>query len=219
MRMPSFSPRPTSASDPCIMSNAPDGTLYIVDMYRGSHPGPSVDDVSTFATTSRIATAGPPDRTRPRSTGSCTRRPSVTPRPRSRPRRRRSWSRPSRIRTDGGARRRSGCSSSDGGCPSRGHPSRRSCDWRERSTDWRARLHALWTLDGLDRIEPALLTRALVDESRDVRASAIRIAERWLPEAEPPDSGRGASHGSTDRRLGGAASAGGLTRRAAARPA
>ena len=44
----------------------------------------------------------------------------------------------------------------------------------------RTRLHALWTLDGLDAIEPALVQAALEDPSRDVRAAAIRIAERWL---------------------------------------
>jgi mono/diheme cytochrome c family protein len=46
--------------------------------------------------------------------------------------------------------------------------------------DWRTRLHALWTLDGIDSIEPATVMRAMKDESRDVRASAVRLAERWL---------------------------------------
>ncbi len=49
----------------------------------------------------------------------------------------------------------------------------------------RTRLHALWTLDGLDGIEPATVTKALADPSRDVRASAIRISERWLGEPNP----------------------------------
>lgn len=49
--------------------------------------------------------------------------------------------------------------------------------------DWRARLRALWTLDGLDAIEPATVTKALEDESREVRRSAVRLAERWLREA------------------------------------
>jgi hypothetical protein len=44
----------------------------------------------------------------------------------------------------------------------------------EKATDWRTRLHALWTLDGLDAIEPATITRALADGSRDVRVSAPR---------------------------------------------
>ena len=48
------------------------------------------------------------------------------------------------------------------------------------AADWRTRLHALWTLDGLDAIEPAQVERALVDKSPDVRASAIRLSERWL---------------------------------------
>ena len=52
--------------------------------------------------------------------------------------------------------------------------------------DWRTRLHALWTLDGIDAIEPATVTQALEDASRDVRASAVRIAERWLGEANHP---------------------------------
>ena len=49
------------------------------------------------------------------------------------------------------------------------------------NSDWRVRLHALWTLDGLDAIDPAIVTKALEDGSRDVRASAIRLSERWLP--------------------------------------
>ena len=52
--------------------------------------------------------------------------------------------------------------------------------------DWRARLHALWTLDGLDRIDVPLVTGALADQSRDVRAAAVRISERWLAEANHP---------------------------------
>ena len=48
------------------------------------------------------------------------------------------------------------------------------------SPDWRTRLHALWTLDGLDAIEPAQTGRALSDPSPHVRASAVRLAERWI---------------------------------------
>lgn len=46
--------------------------------------------------------------------------------------------------------------------------------------DPRTRLHALWTLDGLDAIEWPIVARALEDHSAHVRAAAIRIAERWL---------------------------------------
>jgi mono/diheme cytochrome c family protein len=44
----------------------------------------------------------------------------------------------------------------------------------------RTRLHALWVLDGLDSTDPDLVERALVDRSPDVRAAAIRAAERWI---------------------------------------
>jgi hypothetical protein len=54
------------------------------------------------------------------------------------------------------------------------------------ASDWRTRLHALWTLDGLDAIEPAIVIAALHDSNRDVRVSAIRIAERWLGENAHP---------------------------------
>jgi mono/diheme cytochrome c family protein/glucose/arabinose dehydrogenase len=52
--------------------------------------------------------------------------------------------------------------------------------------DWRVRLHALWTLDGVDAVEPAAVARALEDESRDVRAAAVRLAERWLTRPNHP---------------------------------
>src|SRR4051794_5119673 len=48
------------------------------------------------------------------------------------------------------------------------------------ASDWRTRLHALWTLDGLDAIDQHTVITELNDQARDVRVSAIRIAERWL---------------------------------------
>jgi hypothetical protein len=56
----------------------------------------------------------------------------------------------------------------------------------EGAPDWRTRLHALWTLDGIDAIDSAMVSRALEDASRDVRAAALRLAERWLSEANHP---------------------------------
>jgi mono/diheme cytochrome c family protein/glucose/arabinose dehydrogenase len=56
----------------------------------------------------------------------------------------------------------------------------------EGSKDWRTRLHALWTLDGTDKLDPALVMKALADPSRDVRVSAIRLSERWLGEPGSP---------------------------------
>ncbi|MGH9371329.1 MAG: DUF7133 domain-containing protein, partial [Vicinamibacterales bacterium] len=54
------------------------------------------------------------------------------------------------------------------------------------STDWRTKLHALWTLDGLDAIEIDSVQRALGDTSPDVRASAIRLSERWIAQPNHP---------------------------------
>jgi mono/diheme cytochrome c family protein/glucose/arabinose dehydrogenase len=48
------------------------------------------------------------------------------------------------------------------------------------SADWKARLHALWTLDGLDAIAVEDVQRALTDKSADVRAAGIRLSERWI---------------------------------------
>jgi hypothetical protein len=55
----------------------------------------------------------------------------------------------------------------------------------EGASDSRTRLHALWILDGIDAIQPPTVVKALEDSARDVRVSAIRIAERWLGESGP----------------------------------
>jgi mono/diheme cytochrome c family protein len=47
--------------------------------------------------------------------------------------------------------------------------------------DWRTRLHALWTLDGIGAITNAEVVRALSDARPEVRLSAVRLAERFLP--------------------------------------
>jgi mono/diheme cytochrome c family protein/glucose/arabinose dehydrogenase len=52
--------------------------------------------------------------------------------------------------------------------------------------DPRTRMHALWVLDGVDAIDVPTVTRALADSSRDVRVAAIRISERWLGQANHP---------------------------------
>jgi len=52
------------------------------------------------------------------------------------------------------------------------------------ASDWRARLRALWTLDGLDAIEPAMVTAAMEDDSRYVRRAAVQMAERWLADGQ-----------------------------------
>jgi mono/diheme cytochrome c family protein len=55
-----------------------------------------------------------------------------------------------------------------------------------RAPDARTRLHALWTLDGLDALDVATVSQSLADRSRDVRVSAIQLSERWLGDASLP---------------------------------
>jgi mono/diheme cytochrome c family protein/glucose/arabinose dehydrogenase len=52
--------------------------------------------------------------------------------------------------------------------------------------DYRTRLHALWTLDGMDSADADTVTRALADSHRDVRAAAVRVSEKWLKEPGHP---------------------------------
>jgi mono/diheme cytochrome c family protein/glucose/arabinose dehydrogenase len=59
-------------------------------------------------------------------------------------------------------------------------------DRAERAPDWRTRLHALWALDGMDAIERSTVARALDDPNRDVRVSALQLSERWLGEEGNP---------------------------------
>jgi len=47
-----------------------------------------------------------------------------------------------------------------------------------------ARLHALWTLEGLDAVTPDILRAAMKDEHAQVRASAIRVAESLLKKGD-----------------------------------
>ncbi len=55
-----------------------------------------------------------------------------------------------------------------------------------KSPDWRFRIQALATLDGMDSIDAATVTAAIDDKQPDVRATAIRLSERWLGEANNP---------------------------------
>ena len=56
----------------------------------------------------------------------------------------------------------------------------------QQTPDWRFKLHALWTLDGLGELEAAEVQRALSDKSPDVRAGAVRLSERWLSQPDQP---------------------------------
>ncbi len=53
------------------------------------------------------------------------------------------------------------------------------------STDWRVRLQALWTLNGLESMDQPSVLKALDDSSVEVRAAAIRLSEQWLAEPGP----------------------------------
>src|SRR5690606_37508865 len=46
--------------------------------------------------------------------------------------------------------------------------------------DPRTRLHALWTIDGLDDVQPDLIERALEDNDPAMRAAAVRLTEPRL---------------------------------------
>ncbi len=49
-----------------------------------------------------------------------------------------------------------------------------------------ARLHALWTLEGLSALEPEMVLRAMKDSHPAIREHALRLAEPWL--AKPRES-------------------------------
>lgn len=53
------------------------------------------------------------------------------------------------------------------------------------SRDPLARVHALWTLEGLGALSPALVRQALGDRNEAVREHALRLAEPWLRERGP----------------------------------
>ncbi len=52
------------------------------------------------------------------------------------------------------------------------------------STSWKARLHSLWTLEGLDKIDTTHILESLQDPAWQVQAAAIRISEPWLKEGD-----------------------------------
>jgi mono/diheme cytochrome c family protein/glucose/arabinose dehydrogenase len=164
---------------PVYLSNAPDGTLYVVDMYRGI-----IEHRISITTYLRDQILG---RSLDRPTG---------------------LGRIYRVVHDTTVRDGSRGlvkASADDLVANLSHPNGWRRDTAQRllverghrsvapalmkmagsAADWRVRLRALWTLDGLDAIEPAAVTKALDDRSREVRVSAVRMAERWLVEPNP----------------------------------
>ena len=167
---------------PVYLSNAPDGTLYIVDMYRGIIEHRL--SVTEYLRDQIVA------RKLEQPTGSAGSIASSTRRRRARyddpfahASSRHSWSRRCRIRTAGGATRRSGCSSS--AAPRRVVPALvklaterdrtggRGCTRCGRSTASTPSSLRRWRPRSEDRVAR-------------VRLAAIRIAERWLGEPAIP---------------------------------
>ena len=56
-----------------------------------------------------------------------------------------------------------------------------------RAGDVKTQLHALWTLDGFGALDAREVAAALRSPARDVRVSAVRLAERWVAEKTHPD--------------------------------
>ena len=165
---------------PVYLSNAPDGTLYVVDMYRGIIQDRASTTVYLRDHISR-AQAGSADRawtdlsSRARHHTARQTAPFADATPAQLVE---ALSHPNGWRRDTAQRL----------LVERGAKSviPALVKLAEAATDYRTRLHALWTLDGIDSLQSATVTKALADPSRDVRASAIRLAERWLGDANHP---------------------------------
>ena len=168
--------RPTSASGPVYLSNAPDGTLYIVDMYRGVIQQRA--DITEYLRDHIIdAQAGAADRPRPHlprrarddaarhhdaacrqlTTGAAGRNAVASERLVAR----------HGAAAAGRARRQGGRAGPREARGDRARTGARGCTRCGRST-------------GSTRSSRSLVVKALDDPSRDVRMSAIRLAERWL---------------------------------------
>ncbi len=176
----------TSADErfrPVNLSLAPDGTLYVVDMYRGiiQHKGYMTEYLRDYVLTHKLDQANSfgriyrvvHDSTR-RDT---TRMPMRTP----------SAQLVSLLSHANGWRR----DMAQQLLVERGDqsvvPALRKL--AQSSGDVRTRLHALWTLDAIDAIDPADVTQALGHANRDVRVSALRLAERWIGQPNHPIQG------------------------------
>ena len=168
---------------PVNLSLAPDGTLYVVDMYRGiiQHKGYMTEYLRDYVQTHEMA--------QPNSRGRIYRimhessKRDTTPLPmRSTPAQLVSMlTHPNGWRRDMAQQL----------LVERGDtsvvPALRKM--ASSAADVRTRLHALWTLDGLDAIEPGDVMSALSHANRDVRVSGLRLAERWLGQPNHPLQG------------------------------
>ena len=183
---------------PVNMMTAPDGTLYIVDMYHGiiqesewTPPGSylrkkieqlQLDKVTSHGRIWRLVYDGiEPNRRQPRMLDE---------------RAGRSSSPISSIRTAGGATRRRSCSS----CGRTSRSCRRCRRWRAIPTAVLGRFHAMWTLEGLGALDAALARDLLRDPNPLVRVQAIRASESLYKagdksfEADYPAAGEGSGY-------------------------
>ncbi len=168
---------------PVNLSLAPDGTLYVVDMYRGiiEHKGYITEYLRDYISTHKLE--------QPTSYGriyrivhDTTRRDTTPLSMRATPAQLIGWlSHPNGWRRD-----RAQQLLVERGDKSVVPALRKLADG---ATDVRTRLHALWTLDALDAVEPASVTQALAHPNRDIRVSALRIAERWFGQPNHPIQG------------------------------
>ena len=168
---------------PVNLSLAPDGTLYVVDMYRGiiQHKGYMTEYLRDYVQKHSLE--------QPNSFGRIYRVMHETTRRDTTPLRMRApaaelvstLSHPNGWRRDMAQQL----------LVERGDksvvPALRKIS--EGAAEPRTRLHALWTLDALDAIEPATVTQALGHSNRDVRVAALRLAERWLGQPNHPIQG------------------------------
>ena len=198
---------------PVFLSNAPDGTLYVVDMYRGiiEH---------------RLSLTDLPARLHrrqaPRSAHGI--RPDLSRRARHDP----ASDRRAFRAGSAGAARRDAVASERVASRHRAAVAGRAPRSVERSGAGKAgaeregrRVRACtrsgrWT--GSMRSRPPSVDSALADPSRHVRASAIRLAERWLGDGGPSAAVRGVE-AARRRGVGGATAARGVDRNTAGRPA
>ena len=164
---------------PVFISNAPDGALYIVDMYRGV-----IQDRASTTCTSAITSSLASSISRPASggfIGSFTKRRNWTARRRLPTPRLRSWWK--RCRIPNGWRRDTAQRLLVERYARAAVPALVTLAERRAIPGAIARTG---TLDGIDSLEPSLVAKALVDRSKDVRVSAIRLAERWLATPNHP---------------------------------
>ncbi|MCC7009459.1 MAG: c-type cytochrome [Acidobacteria bacterium] len=162
---------------PVHLSSAPDGTLYVIDMYRGiiQHKAYITEYLRDYIVSHQVE--------QPVSLGRIFRVVHDSTRPGPRPALGRAtgaqlvaalshlngWWRDTaqRLMVERGDRRVA--------------PALRAL--ATSAAPARTRLHALWTLEGLDALTPADVVRALSDGSRDVRTSAVRLAEAFVGDA------------------------------------